>query len=136
MSSGMDQIKRYLARRGGADTEKGLDELAATVVQYITSVWHGHHPQSDMGVRNVRAMRTIGACLDALLRGELDHLGNFLMQRLKAIEQVTKDGHWQVAQHLELCGDLGVGLARQEEVHDAVSKHKRMLGLAESVAKS
>eukprot|EP00959_Pyramimonas_sp_CCMP1952_P075814 1584793-Pyramimonas_sp.AAC.1 len=29
-----------------------------------------------MGVRNVREMRTVGECLDALLRGELDHLAD------------------------------------------------------------
>ncbi|CAK0804970.1 unnamed protein product, partial [Prorocentrum cordatum] len=136
LSSGMEHIMKYIARRGGADSQGSLGELAASVVQYITSVWHGHHPQSEMGVRSVREMRTVGECLDALLRGELDHLGDLLMQRLKAIEQATRDGHWQVAQHLELCDDLGAGLARQEEVHDAASKHRRMHGLAESLAKA
>ncbi|CAK0903888.1 unnamed protein product, partial [Prorocentrum cordatum] len=136
LPSGMEHIKKYIARRGWADGQESLGELATSVVQYITSVWHGHHPKNEMGVRSVREMRTVGECLDALLRGELDHLGDLLMQRLKAIEQATRDGRWQVAQHLELCDDLGVGLARQEEVHDAVSKHRRMHGLAESVAKA
>ncbi|CAK0839772.1 unnamed protein product, partial [Prorocentrum cordatum] len=87
LSSGMEHIKKYIARRGGADGQGGLGELAASGVQYITSVWHGLHPQSEMGVRSVREMRTVGECLDALLRGELGHLGDLSMQRLKAIEQ-------------------------------------------------
>ena len=43
-----------------------------------------------------------------------------LMQRLKAIEQSHKDGHWNTAQHLELCGDLDVGLAPREELQEAI----------------
>ncbi|CAK0909926.1 unnamed protein product, partial [Prorocentrum cordatum] len=112
LSSGTEQIKRYLARRAGAGADSSLGELAASAAQCVTSAWHGHHPQSEMGVRKVREMRTVGECLDALLRGELDHLGDLLIQRLKALEQATKDGRWQVAQHLELCDDLGVGPAR------------------------
>ena len=62
--------------------------------------------------------------------------GSRSLRRFSAIEQATKDGHWQVAQHFELCDDLGVGLAKQVEVHDAVSKHRKLHGLAESVAKA
>ena len=76
-------------------------------MQHITSAWHRHHPQGEVGIRNVRVIRASGDRLDAPLRGELDLTGDRLMQRLKAIEQATKDGHWQVAQHLELCDDLG-----------------------------
>eukprot|EP00959_Pyramimonas_sp_CCMP1952_P454421 9469888-Pyramimonas_sp.AAC.1 len=85
-----------------------------------------------MGVRNVRELRAIGECLDALLRAELDHLGDLLMQRMKAIEQATKDGHWQVAQHLELRDDLGVGPTQSAELAGAVRKHKKLHGLQES----
>ncbi|CAK0886648.1 unnamed protein product, partial [Prorocentrum cordatum] len=120
LSSGMEQIKRYLARRGGADPDQSLGELAANVAQYITSAWHGHHPQSEMGVRNVREMRAVGECLDGL----------------RAMEQATKDGHWQVARHRELRDDHRVGLARQEEVHDAVRKRRQLHGLAERVTKA
>eukprot|EP00959_Pyramimonas_sp_CCMP1952_P317664 6648547-Pyramimonas_sp.AAC.1 len=55
---------------------------------------------------------------------------------MKAIEQATKDGHWQVAQHFEFCDDLGVGLTQSAELADAVSKHKKLRGLQESVAKA
>eukprot|EP00959_Pyramimonas_sp_CCMP1952_P442715 9268089-Pyramimonas_sp.AAC.1 len=60
----MEVTSRYLARRGGAADSESLDTMSAQVVRYITSVWHGHHPQSEMGVRSVRELRTIGECLD------------------------------------------------------------------------
>eukprot|EP00959_Pyramimonas_sp_CCMP1952_P078268 1635958-Pyramimonas_sp.AAC.1 len=95
--------------------------MAAMVVQYITSAWHGRHPPRTMGVRNTKEMRMIGECLDALLAGRLPELGDVLMQGLKAIEQARKDGRWAVAQHLEVGADVNASLARASEVRDAIS---------------
>ena len=119
MKAGLTQIKKYLSQRCGTQDEEG-SQLAANVVQYITSVWNGARPTTEMGVRNAKEMRTVGECLDALLRGDLATVGDMLMQRLKAIERAHKDGNWQTAAHLELCGDLDVGLATQEELQEAV----------------
>ena len=135
MASGLSQIREYLARRGGATLDE-LDGLSANVVQYITSVWHGMHPQGEMGVRNVREMRMVGECLDALQRGELPKVGDMLMQRLKAIEQATKDGHWQVAQHLELVDSTDIGLASQAEVSAAASTYSEGAKLKERLGKA
>ena len=134
-TNGMQQIKRYLAQRGGAEDSE-TDNLAATVVQYITSVWHGLHPPGEMGVRNCREMRTVGECLDALLRGDLASLGDLLMQRLKAIEQATKDGHWQVARHLEVCDTTELGLATDLEVQTAVNRQIRDGKLKDAISTS
>ena len=71
----MQQIKRFLAQRGGANGETGEDELASCVVQYLTTVLHGAHSQASMSLRNSRELRTIAECLDALLAGDLPHLG-------------------------------------------------------------
>ena len=135
MASGLAQIREYLAQRGGASSDE-LDEVSANVVQYITSVWHGMHPQSEMGVRNVREMRMIGECLDALTRGELPHLGDMLMQRLKAIEQATKDGHWKVAEHLELVDSTDIGLASSAEVSAAVATYSEGAKLKERLTRA
>ena len=135
MASGLAQIREYLAQRGGAASEE-LDGLASNVVQYITSVWHGMHPQSEMGVRNVREMRMVGECLDALQRGELPKVGDMLMQRLKAIEQATKDGHWQVARHLELVDGTDIGLASRAEVASAVSSYSEGAKLKERLSRA
>jgi len=119
LESGLSQIKRFLSQRNGGSPDE-QQAMAANVVQYITSVWSGVHPTSEMGLRNAREMRTIGECLDALVSGDLLGVGDMLMQRLKAIEQSHKDGHWNTAQHLELCGDLDVGLAPREELQEAI----------------
>ena len=68
----------------------------------------------------MKELRTIGECLDALLRGDLLFLGDVLMQRMKAIEQATKDGNWTLAQHLELIDSCDVGLATDREKEEAM----------------
>ena len=60
-------------------------------------------------------------CLDALNDGKLGALGDILMQRFKALEVATKDGHWDVARQLEVVPCTDVGLAEQSEVRDAVA---------------
>ena len=120
---------------GGATGDE-LEGPSANVVQYITSVWHGMHPQSEMGVRNVREMRMVGECLDALTRGDLPQLGDMLMQRLKAIEQATKDGHWKVAEHLELVDSTDIGLASSAEVSAAVATYSEGAKLKERLTRA
>ena len=136
LASGLEQIKQLLAQRGGAESESDLNEMASMVVQYITSVWHGRHPPHTMGLRNVKEMRMIGECIDALTAGRLPQLGDILMQRLKAIEQATKDGHWQVAQHLELVDSTDIGLASQAEVSAAASTYSEGAKLKERLGKA
>ncbi|CAK0842773.1 unnamed protein product, partial [Prorocentrum cordatum] len=135
MAAGLKQIREYLAQRGGADNDDELDRMASNVVQYITSVWHGMHPQNEMGVRNVREMRMIGECLDALTRGDLPQLGDMLMQRLKAIEQATKDGHWKIAEHLELIDSTDIGLASSAEVSAAVASYSEGAKLKDALSR-
>ncbi|CAK0792480.1 unnamed protein product, partial [Prorocentrum cordatum] len=120
LASGLEQIKQLLAQRGGADTEKNLNSMSAMVVQYIASAWHGRHPPHTMGVRNTKEMRMIGECLDALLAGRLPELGDMLMQKLKAIEQVGADAN--------------ASLARASEVRDAVSAFEDEARLAQHLA--
>ena len=84
-----------------------------------------------MGYRDVKELRTIGECLDTLLRGDLAGVGDMLMQRLKAIQQATKDGNWALAKHLELCDTDNVGLATQQERSEAVQaelQHQKLKG--------
>ena len=45
------------------------------------------------------------------------------MQRLKAIEQAPKNGHWHVDQHLEPSWNFDVGFAGQDEVQEVVPCH-------------
>ena len=53
-------------------------------------------------MRNERELRTLGAALDMLSKGQIYAAGDYLMQRLKAVEMAVSDGHWRTATHVEL----------------------------------
>ena len=102
-----NKSKGFLAQRGGADIETNSDELATGLLQYLTSVFHGAHPQSSMSLRNSRELRTRAECIDVLLAGDLPHLGDLLMQRLKAVQTAVVEGNSNFAQHMELIPATG-----------------------------
>ena len=102
--------------RGGAGGDGDNDELASVVLQYLNSVFHGAHPQSSMSLRNSREPRTIAECMDALLAGDLPHLGDLLMQRLKAVQTAVVEGNWNLAQHLELIPTSGSNVVAPAEL--------------------
>ena len=118
LASGLRQIKKFLAQRGGAD-EGGSDELATGVLQYLTSVFHGAHPQSSMSLRNSRELRTAAECIDALLAGDLPHLGDMLMQRLQAVQTAVVEGNRNLAQHLEPIPATGSNVVTPAELRAA-----------------
>ena len=83
------------------------------------SVFHGARPQSSMSLRNSTEWRTIAECIDALLAGDLPHLGDLLMQRLKAVQTAVVEGNWNLAQHLELIPTTGSNAVTQAELSAA-----------------
>ena len=123
LASGLQQIKKFLSQRGGVSNEANNDELATGVLQYLMSVFHGAHPQSSMSLRNSRELRTIAECIDALLAGDLPHLGDLLMQRLKAVQTAVVEGNWNLAQHLELIPTTGSNAVTQAELRAAQRTH-------------
>ena len=121
LASGLHQIKSYLSMRGGAGGDGSNDELATVVVHYLDSVFHGAHPQSSTSLRNSRELRTIAECIDALLAGYLPHLGDLLIQRLKAVQTAVVEGNWNLAQHLELIPTSGSNVVSPAELRAAPS---------------
>ena len=103
----------------GASDDAGNDELATGVLQYLISVFHGAHPQSSMSLRNSRELRTIAECIDALVAGDLPHLGDLLTQRLKAVQTAVVEGNWNFAQHLELIPTSGSNVVSPAELRAA-----------------
>ena len=85
----------------------------------MTSVFHGAHPQSSMSLRNSRELRSTAECIDALLTGDLPHLGDLLMQRLKAVQTAVVEGNWNFAQLLELIPATGSNVVAQAEMRAA-----------------
>ena len=134
LQQGLSAMRQQLQSRTDMDDMVSGEPLACAV-QYINSVWHGHYPPSEMGQRNAKELRLLGVCLDCLVRGELAQVGDILMQRLKSLEQFTKDGHWQVAQFLEVRGAGEVGLATQSEVRGAVKQQLMETRLRDSTSR-
>jgi len=130
LQAGLRQMAKHLGTREGA-TEDELSEFVPRVVTYLTSVFHGHHPQSEVGVRNVRELRTLAACLDALLRGDVENLGDILMQRFKAVESASVKGDWGTSSQLELIDETGLGLTTTDELTAATKQEALRLKLDE-----
>ena len=58
-----------IKKRGGAGSEADKDELATGVLQHLANRFHGAHPQSLIGLRNSKDLKTIAVCTVALLAG-------------------------------------------------------------------
>ena len=72
-----------------------------------------------MSLRNSWELRTIAECIDALLAGDFSHLGDLLMQRLKAVQTAVVEGNWNLAQHLELIPTPGSNIVSPAELRAA-----------------
>ena len=115
MQNGVQLMARALSmhQRGGSgvpsvDTQGG--DLHDVVTTYLTTAMipgaaaAGQH----MGIRTIREMRTLAEAMDAIIRGEPAKAGDILMQRFRAAEMAVSDGHWTLAQHLELIPETTV----------------------------
>ena len=110
LAQALRQMQVYdLARVDPASQTRGSFQ------RYFSTVLLPRHPESSMGTRNARELRTLALTLDALLRGDLGMVGDTLVQRWKAVEAAINDGHWQLARHLEIIPSRDVGLATEAE---------------------
>jgi len=115
MQNGVQLMARALSlhQRGGSGvpvTESQTEDMQDVVTTYLTTAMipgaaaAGQH----MGIRTIREMRTLAEGLDAIIRGEPAKAGDILMQRFRAAEMAVSDGHWTLAQHLELIPETTV----------------------------
>ena len=120
MESGLTEISKLLGEREGGATSTPASEgaIPARVLAYLTSVFHGRHPPSEVGLRTSKEMRTLARALDALAAGQLPQVGDLLMQRFKALETSVADKSWAVASGIEVV-DETEGLATREERAEA-----------------
>ena len=93
---------------------------------YLQSVLLAKYPLEKLGARSARELRTIAVALDHIDNGRLPQVADLLMQRFKALEQAAHDGHWGVAQQLELAPELRGTLATEHEQRAAArAEHLR-----------
>ena len=113
---------------GGGDD--AADLMRPRAVRYVTTVLKSLEGK-DLAIRDDRELRNLAECLDALLRGDLPHLGDVLMQRLKSVETKVKDKSWHLANHLELIPPSTASLVSPEERHAAGCAELRAKKLAD-----
>ena len=102
----MARLRKFLVGRQGESSE-ATEELAALFTPYLTSVLLPSLTEKP-SLRNSRELLTLASTLDALISGDLEAVGDFLVTRFQAVETATQDGNWALAKHLELIGDSKV----------------------------
>ena len=102
LASEFQQVRKFLAQRGGAGSEADNGEPATGVLKYLASVLHHVHPLSSMSLRNSGRFETTAECLDASHAGDFPHLEDLLVQRLNTVQTAVMEGNWNLARHLEL----------------------------------
>ena len=75
-------------------------------------------------------MHTICECIDALLDGRLAHLGDLMMQRIKALQTAHQEGSWETARFLELIPPGDVVLPSEGERRAALRDRSSDLRLS------
>ena len=134
LEDALTEVRRFLVARGGAD-KAAVDRLMPLFTTYFRSVWQGAHPPSEVGARTNNEMELICSVLDDLISGDLESLGDVLVQRLRALQVSVTQG-WEVAEQLELSGRRDVSLVGTNMMSDAVQSRLRMAKLEESTSRA
>ena len=114
--TGVRQMMQRLAIRSGAENEStSAADMQPCAVTFLTSVYHGSHPPNEVGIRTTRELRTWCEAVDCLIKGDLPHLGDVCMQRIKALMLAHNDGNWNAAKFLELIPNSDVQLVTTGE---------------------
>ena len=128
---GVREVHRLLGHRGVASENE-----AASLVTYLTSVFHGSYSQESVGVRTTKELRTIAEALDLLQSGDLPTLGDILMQRFKSLELSVIDRSFATGSKLELTPERLVGLSHPREQRLAAKERLQELRLKEMSQKA
>ena len=115
LKSGLEEMSKYLARRlGEGSSDVGTSWREQRVGAYVSQVLMVQHPAEKMGPRNAREIQTLSLALDALMDGQYALCGDYLMQRLKAVESSLTDG-WKVAEQQEIVPPARASLTSDAE---------------------
>ena len=133
MKIGLEQMGVYVSRRAGGGTLKWNE---VRVEMYLNQVFFVQHPESTVGLRSTREMRTWAKVIDFLLDGRFGELGDVAIQRLKALETAHNEGSWDLAKHHELIPASLASITGDEEKHVAARTELQELKLKEAMEKA
>ncbi len=91
-------MMRYMTMHGATDANPETLKF----VTYLNVVLRQKYTMQQLGVRTSKELSTLAMVLDALLSGNIGRASDVLIQRWRALESSVADGHWHMAQQLEL----------------------------------
>ena len=128
----LKRFEELLAQTTGMGTATSSQMLPAVARGYFSQIFLVKHPESSIGLRNLRELRTLVTMIDHMANNDGLRALDVAVQRLKAIELFIAQGHWQQASQLELITPEGEQRAwfRQElraaqQEHQAETKLQR-----------
>ena len=106
--------------------------LPPVVQAYLSTVYLPTHPESQIGFRSAREMRTLAMSINLLLGGHVLHGLDVLLQRFKALELAAEQGIWSQARWLEVIPTSDVSSWSREDLRSAMREKEleMRLGLA------
>ena len=123
----------YVTRQAGGEDLKWNQ---VRVEMYLNQIFFVQNPESLVGLRTSREIRTWGRVIDLLLDGRFGELGDVAMQRLKALETSHKEGSWELARHHELIPPTLASITGEEERHVAARVEFQELKLREAMERA
>ena len=112
----------------GHGGDERQEEMQAEVESYLSTVLMPSLG-ATMSARNERELRTLAKGLDKLVKGDAAGAADVLVQRFKAVETASSDGHWGIAKHHELLPSGAVSAVpdREREAAARMEKEERKL---------
>jgi hypothetical protein len=102
-----------------ADPTKSTKKSCA-VMYYLSILSPGF--RAPASYRSLREARLLCTVLDLMQNGQIRSAQDYLAQRLKAVEKSLHDGHWDLAQMIELVPPDGAGLLDRSEAWAAAKE--------------
>ena len=118
---------------GGVQGPDGSDgqAFAPTAELYLNTAFFPRYPESSIGMRTARELKTLAKAVDAICRGEVPQCLDVLLQRMKALEVLAAQGSWNQARWLELIPPQDVASWGPEELREAQrleTMERRLMG--------
>lgn len=123
------RIKTLWRRYPGALTAHSLKEARERLLTATGAVWEADQKavvplfvyyarqnlMAGMSAPMSQETLTVSMALDLMVQGKAAAACDVLSQRLKALETISRGGHWTIARQLELCRIDDGGIANEEE---------------------
>ena len=96
------RFNELLSRSVGRGSAEVTSDLPAVARAYLTQIYLVKSPETTIGMRNLRELRTLATMVDMMATNDPLRAMDVALQRMKAIELFVSQGNWTQATVLEL----------------------------------